>query len=199
MIVLLSGQARVGKDTAAILLNNIFINRNETCITTAYADFLKEILRKCFNLSHEQLYGVDKETPIEHLPIRTRSGKITNHYWTPRKLLQFLGTDVMRTIDPECWINVVKNFVDTYSNYDNIIITDARFANEVEWVLERGGTHIHITRENKDFSSGNDHASEVGLNEFFDERSHQIANNGSLEDLKNTLVNIINKEINHGR
>lgn len=194
MLWVISGQARAGKDTTAVVLKEIFTGIGESVISVAYADFLKEMLGKCFNLTSEQLYGSSKEAPIHNMPIRTRSGIETKHLWTPRKLLQFVGTDVMRTIDPDCWINVVKNFVATYSNYDNIIITDARFANEIDWVLERGGTHIHLTRENKDYASGTTHASETSLCGLDFVNSYVIQNDKDLLYLKAMLIEIINKE-----
>lgn len=200
MIVVMSGRARSGKDTCALILKQLFIDIEETCLSVAYADFLKEILSKCFCLNEDHLYGSLKEEFIEHLPIRTRSGKVTNHKWTPRKLLQFLGTDVMRTIDPDCWVNVVKNFVYTYRNYDNIIITDARFDNEIDWVLERGGIHIHVRRQNSDFASGTDHASETSLDiSCFYGKYYIIDNDKDLIYLEESLKEIINKEKNYGR
>jgi len=195
MLIVISGKGRSGKDTAATIIKGLFESKNETCITIAYADFLKEILGKCFNLSEEQLYGSLKEYPIEHMPIRTRSGKVTNHLWTTRKLLQFLGTDVLRTIDPDCWVNVVKNMYFTTS-YDNFVITDARFENEVAWALELGGTHVHITRENKEYVGNSDHASENSIK--VSDKCYCVENNKDLTHLTNLLTDIINKEISHG-
>ncbi len=201
MLLVISGKARSGKDTTSNILYGYLTDLGRNCVTIAYADFLKEILGKCFNLSSEHLYGSLKEEPIDYLPIRTRSGKITNHNWTTRKLLQFLGTDVMRTIDPDCWINVVKNFVKNNHDYDDIIITDGRFINEIDWVLQEGGIHIHVIRDNKDFSSGNDHASETSLDDYIvnNESCYIIENNKTLHHLYVSLQNIIEKEIKNGK
>lgn len=201
MIVVMSGRARSGKDTCALILKQLFIDIEETCLSVAYADFLKEILSKCFCLNEDHLYGSLKEDSLDHLPIRTRSGKVTNHKWTPRKLLQFLGTDVMRTIDPDCWVNVVKNFVNTNSSkYDNIVITDARFFNEIDWVLQKGGTHIHIRRQNSDYVGGAEHSSETSLDtNSFSEKHYVIDNDKDLIYLEESLQEIINKEKNYGR
>ena len=107
MIIVLSGLARSGKDTAATILKDMLHNSH----TIAYADYLKEITENCFGLVDEQMFGDDKESPIEGLPIRTRSGHVTTHNWTPRKLFQYLGTDIFRTVHPNCWVNVVKKKV----------------------------------------------------------------------------------------
>jgi len=189
MIIILSGQGRSGKDTAARILQDTLDN----CQCIAYADYLKEIVQKCFGLKRDQLYGDDKEVAIEGLPIRTKSGHVTTHCWTPRKLLQFLGTDVFRTINPAVWVNVVKEDV-AEALYSHYIITDGRFPNEIEWVLESGGIHIRIEREEKDYVSGTDHGSETSLPEFIEGYSSFIIhNNQDLNYLKQQLLNIVNK------
>lgn len=188
MIYVFSGKARSGKDTAVKLLKDIIIKNNYSVLTIAYADFLKEILGKCFNLTKEQLYGVGKEKPIEGLYRDTGALLESKECWTPRQLLQYLGTDIMRKIDPECWINVVKNFVTTYSNYDFILISDGRFPNEIDWVTSRGGIHLHIERSNRDFCSNTEHISETALNDVScKDNTFVIENNATLEELKNKL------------
>lgn len=194
MLYVFSGKARSGKDTAVNILKNIIIKNGFTVLTIAYADFLKEILSKCFNLSEEHLYGIKKEEPVEWLPRNTGALLQQNVCWTPRELLQYLGTDVMRSIDPNCWINVVKNYVETYSNYDFILISDGRFVNELEWVIERGGVHIHIERNTRDFSNNNTHISETSLDSttHFD-TTCIVQNDTTLEDLYFKLENIWRK------
>jgi len=196
MLYIVSGQARSGKDTSVEIFKNIIESDNETCITIAYADFLKEILGKCFNLTHEQLYGKLKESPIEGLNRNTGSFLDHSVCWTPRELLQYIGTDVMRNIDPYCWINVVKNFVDTNkNNYDNIILSDARFSNEVTWVLEHGGIHVHIQKTFRDKINGSTHYSETSLPNIEESDNTFIINNdGSLDDLTIKLENIWRKQ-----
>ena len=56
MLVVISGKGRSGKDTSAIILKQLFLDMGETCVGIAYADFLKEILGKCFNLNYNHLY-----------------------------------------------------------------------------------------------------------------------------------------------
>lgn len=191
MIYVFSGKARSGKDTSVTILKNIIKECGYNVLTIAYADFLKEILSKCFNLTKEQLYGSKKEEPIKGLLRKTGSYLESTISWTPRELLQYIGTDVMRSIDPDCWINVVKNYVETYSNYDFILISDGRFENEINWVVERGGVHIHIQRCNRDFSNNTEHASETSLdNVNYFNTTYIVENDNTLEDLHNKLENI---------
>jgi len=196
MLYVFSGKARSGKDTAVNILKNIIIKNGFTVLTIAYADFLKEILSKCFNLSDEHLYGTKKEQPVEWLPRDTGALLQNNICWTPRELLQYLGTDVMRSIDPNCWVNVVKNYVETYSNYDFILISDGRFVNELEWVVDRGGVHIHIERDIRDFSNNSTHISETSLdNTTHFDTTFVVQNDNTLEDLYFKLENIWRKNL----
>lgn len=192
MIIVLSGKARSGKDTVADILEDLFIENFEDVVSIAYADYLKEIVGKAFGLNDRHLYGDLKEEPIKNLPIRSRSGLKTQHHWTPRKLFQYIGTDIFRRIDPDCWLNVVKNEVLSNRAKASYIITDARFENEINWAMEAGGIHIHIERDNKDFCSDTKHASETSLPEFEEAPNRYVVkNNGTLEDLEYKLSKIL--------
>lgn len=189
MIIVLSGKARSGKDTVAGILKDMFYEDKKTVRVVAYADFLKNILGKCFLLTHEQLYGNAKEQPIEGLKISSALHLEQERFWTPRELLQFIGTDVFRKINPDCWVNVIKSNTLFGSDAANTIITDGRFANEIDWVLEEAnGLHIHIERDDRTFVNNPEHISENALPSF---KAHDkricIKNNGTLEDLRNKL------------
>ena len=192
MIIGISGCARSGKDTVANILYNIIISNDNSCRLIAYADYLKEILGKCFNLTDDELYGSNKELPLCDLPIRTKSGNVLPQYWTTRRLLQYIGTDVFRRIDPNVWVNVVKNEINS-TNYDYYIITDVRFPNELNWILMSGGIHLHVIRSNKDFSDRRTHISENSLSDYCISKAYLIDNNSTLSVLRNKLLNFYTK------
>lgn len=188
MLIVLSGKGRSGKDTAATMIEDIL---DYDCRLIAYGDYLKYIVSTCFDIGMDHLYGDDKEKVIDDLPIRTRSGHVTNHKWTARKLLQYLGTDVFRTIKPDCWVQVVKDTV-MDGQYKHNVITDARFINEVDWVVEAGGIHIRIERQNKDFVSNPEHESEAGIPKNVSGANHFVINNDyDLRYLQSELEKII--------
>lgn len=191
MIIVLSGKARSGKDTVANILEGLFHKEKRTVRVIAYADFLKTILSKCFLLSPEQLYGNMKEAPIEGLKMNTGSLLESDRCWTPRELLQYIGTDVFRKINPDCWVNVVRSKALYDSDAAHTIITDGRFPNEIDWVVERGGFHIHIERSERDFSNNNTHISETSLDNInCCDNTFVLHNNGTLDALKIKIDNI---------
>jgi hypothetical protein len=85
-----------------------------------------------------------------------------------RHLLQFVGTDIVRThIDNDVWL---KYFGKIATNTDaNIIVTDARFKNEREYLKSIGATLFLIKREG--LSSGDSHISE---NQLGDDNDYDV-------------------------
>jgi hypothetical protein len=182
MIFVISGKARSGKDLSAKLLAKLLKSKNRKVKILAYADELKNILFSCFRLTNDDLYGNNKERKLKHLS----DGKYG--VWTPRKLMQYIGTDVFRLIDPYVWINIVRDET-SVKGYD-YIISDGRFSNEIDWVINDGGVHIHINRDVKNKISNKDHESENSIHITDD--TYVIDNNSSIKNLKYKLKQIIN-------
>lgn len=83
---------------------------------------------------------------------------------TPRLLLQSIGTDIVRTINPDIWVNSLfqyytisdlalakmrrKGFapISSLLTLPNWIITDVRFPNEIEAIKKKGGITIRVNR-----------------------------------------------------
>jgi len=136
--------------------------------------------------------------------------ELVNVIPTYRQFLQELGTDVLRNWIPNIHVNATfaawKPLQDTVSKisgwgrnkgelnvtpkYPKWIITDMRFPNELSAVKERGGITIRINR--KQTGELSTHPSETALDDyqFFDET---IDNNGTLEELYNKALEIVNK------
>lgn len=65
-----------------------------------------------------------------------------------RPLLVTYGTHIRRKLDPECWINKIKD--DVLKKLDQgyyVFITDVRYINEVQWIQSEGGLILNIQRE----------------------------------------------------
>lgn len=208
MIYCISGRARSGKDTVAkiIQLANLWINnqsyRNESIQSfikneldrisktylnvhcdwksIAFADKLKEIVAALFDIPIKNLYDEDFKRSANSLNLSDSSG----HIYTYRELLQRIGTEVGRNIDPDVWIKVVLDKIkDPKFNY---IITDVRFINEAEACKNVGAKLIRVecpTSEKMEHSSEND----LDNYEGFD---ITINNDGTIDDLINKVLQL---------
>jgi hypothetical protein len=137
----ITGQKYNGKDTIADYLCQRYGYKR-----VAFADPLKNACGILFGFNHEQLHGSLKEVP--------------DKYWfglTPRKVLQFFGTDLLRKSMRDLDENFGENFwllcadktiKDILSGDEDafIVISDVRFPNECEMIKNLGGTVIRVNR-----------------------------------------------------
>lgn len=127
---------------------------------------------------------------------------------TPRLLLQTIGTDIVRTINPDIWINSLfryytvsylalakmrrKSFppISSLLALPNWLITDVRFPNEVKAIKEKDGIIIRINRET-DYVSN--HSSEIALDDYED-FDYTIDNNNCIDCLIEKVKEILKHE-----
>lgn len=110
---------------------------------------------------------------------------------TPRLLLQTIGTDIVRTINPNIWVNSL--FADYQPNnliYPSWCITDVRFPNEVKAIKEKDGIVIRINRESAYNST---HSSEIALDNYED-FDYTIDNNNCIDCLIEQVKEILKHE-----
>lgn len=106
LILLVSGKMQSGKDTLA----SIFTSFDTNNIRLAYADELKAIAKNVFNWNGNKDY----------------KGRI---------LLQRIGTECGRFYNEDIWVNKVIDRIKNIKD-KNFIITDVRFRNEYEKMIE---------------------------------------------------------------
>ena len=105
--------------------------------------------------------------------------KPTKETMTPRKILQLLGTEGGRdVIHPNIWVNATLGDL---TEKDHVIITDARFPNEVIGINRKGGIVVKIIRPS--VVSTSNHPSETSLNNYTN-WDYTIINDGTLEELE---------------
>ena len=133
--------------------------------------------------------------------------------WVPmtyRQFLQELGTEAMREgLHTNVWVNALfADYKESPQNvlgnegykledvYPNWIITDMRFPNEMEAVIEKGGITIRVVRPG---TSTGTHPSEIALDGHT--MHYEIINDGTIEDLIEKVKEILIKEniINNSR
>lgn len=172
MLIGINGKISSGKDTAAQLIQELFPEMNFEI--KKYAGKLKQIASLL--------------TGIEQSNFESQEFKKTylGDEWgmTVRDLLQRLGTEAMRNgLHENVWVNALFS---TFNNQSNWIVTDVRFPNEYEAIKNLGGVLIRITRPGTDIGT---HISETALDDF--EFDIEIANNGTIEDLREKLHHVI--------
>lgn len=162
-VIAISGHAGNGKDTVAKMLKETLETDGYKVLITHYADLLKYICKSYFDWDGE----------------KDEKG---------RSLLQFVGTDVIRNINENYWVDFVLDMIYFFSDcWDYVIIPDTRFPNEVEHLRERGENTIHLRVERTNFTSPltkeqQAHPSETALDNV--EPDYLIKNSGGLDELK---------------
>jgi len=140
----------------------------------AFANPLKDIAAYLFNLNRSMLEG---DTPESR---SWREIKLPGSPYTPRFILQKIGTEIFRDFDENIWLNVIRKQL-----YGKVVITDARFLNELEFVKEHGIKTIQIIRPDIPIQE-NAHVSET-QHMLFGSFDHVLVNEGSLGDLGNKV------------
>lgn len=172
-IVCISGKAQHGKDTTASMIKECLEQDGKKVMIVHYADLLKYICRTFFNWDGN----------------KDENG---------RRILQYVGTDVIRKKAPDYWVDFVSGFLDIFNNeWDWVLIPDTRFPNEVDLMRDKfGTTHIRVKRTN--FVSPltteqQNHPSEVALDDIIPDC--YLMNSGSLDDLRETVNTWIKETI----
>jgi hypothetical protein len=135
----LVGFAGSGKDTVANILNDV--HKYEK---TAFADPLKDAVSIIFDWPRYLLEG-DSESSrtFREKPDPYWSEKFGKDF-TPRMALQRLGTEACRqTFHQDIWI---LNLEKRISNQNNVVVTDVRFPNEIEFIKKMGGHVVRVKR-----------------------------------------------------
>lgn len=135
-----------GKDTLAN-----YLVKNYGFIKLSFAEVTKDVLSIIFGWDRKLLEGDTVESREFRETIDSWwSSKLNFPELTPRKMLQMIGTDLFRNhFNDNIWIIVVERKIISILNqnpYQNIIISDARFSNEIAMIKNLGVKLINIQR-----------------------------------------------------
>jgi len=150
----LVGRKGSGKDTAAKGLLN-----DRRWVRVALADPLREVVKTMFQLTNEECDDRNrKEQP----------GALGVSY---RRAMQVVGTELVRKqlhiVLPEIgtegfWIQHMRRKVEQFwQEGKRVVITDVRFEDEADAIIELGGLLVFVDRPGVDTSDG--HSSETGV------------------------------------
>jgi len=190
MIIGLCGNQGAGKDTVGDILISDY-----GFIKLTFASTLKDIVSVLFSWPRDLLEGI---TEISRIWRET-----TDDFWsektgianfTPRKALQIIGTDLFRIhFYNDIWANIVENKINIIlknNSNANIVVTDCRFSNEINFIKKFPNSHIiTIVRNSNNHLHSLSHSSEAEwVNYNFDD---VLQNDNSIDKLKINLKNIL--------
>ena len=144
MIIGIVGFIGSGKDTVANMLL-----QEENCVKDSFAAPLKDLCASVFGWPRHLLEGDTVESrDFRDMPDVFWSRKTGIDHFTPRLALQLVGTDVMRDhFHKDIWLNSLEYRLRTQSSKKQcVIISDARFKNELDLIKQMGGAIIQVRR-----------------------------------------------------
>ena len=145
-VITISGKAEHGKDFCSKILKTELEHLGKKVLIVHYADYLKFIAKQYFD------WDGKKDTK-------------------GRKLLQWLGTDLVRKRYPDFWVEIVSKLLIVLSpDYDFFLIPDTRFPNEINVMKSYFNTIaikvVRLNYENKLTPEQRNHPSETSLSGY---------------------------------
>jgi hypothetical protein len=211
-VIAILGKLHTGKDTVGQMLLEASPGAK-----TAFAFKLKQIVGEMYGLQEHDLYDDQgKETPTAFDCLRCPSctslecevitmdrvkhGRcklcgdigdlnVFKSKWTPRTILQHIGTEGFRRVDPDVWVRYALEHARLLliKGARYVTFTDCRFRSEAESVWKRGGEVWKIKRPSLDGTTRGivGHASETEQDSIRDDECQAvIVNDGTLDDLR---------------
>jgi len=200
LIVGLFGRKQVGKSTLADELVKLgftgvlFAGYLKGLVCRLYElphqwttdEFLKEkILDNPLKFNEHHLSFIEKENNVH---IMNREPKT---FQTVRSALQYIGTDILRSIDPEFHVKKLASQLNLHQNY---VVSDGRFPQEKLFLQSLGALCVFIIRPSL-FISDN-HESEISLskNDF----EYVLINNTNKDSFIRSFMEIFKTHFKNG-
>ena len=168
--ICISGKAQNGKDTSAEIFKNELIIRGHSVLVIHQADLLKYICKAFFNWNGE----------------KDEAG---------RTLLQQVGTNVIRKVEPDFWVDFIAKVTGFFKDtWDYIIVPDTRFPNELEKLKANDANIFHVRVIREGFKSPlteeqQQRPSETALDGI--ESDFRLINDKGIDDLYGGVVSIL--------
>jgi len=199
-IVGLAGPARVGKDTVADYLVKVHGYRKFSFSDALYREvsmaynvpialLLDSRMKDICLLELMPNYCTDQE--FVNLILSTGLAHNSMQPLSPRRVLQWWGTEYRRAQDPMYWVRAADDWlqaVKTAGAYDpegatpGVVNTSVRFDNEYNWIKAQAGGEVwHMSRDNLPRNDNPAHISETPL--AIEPDDGVIYNNGSVTSL----------------
>ena len=168
--------AGCGKSTVAqMLVESLYLE------PYALADPIYAMVNAGFNIDGRSSFWSDRNQKKKPIPTFSKERDISLRY-----LLETLGTECGRYIVCEdIWTILATEKYKESSR--GLVISDIRFTNEQEWLVEQGGFLVHVIRDNFfNEDATQNHPSNIPLPIY--DRDFIIYNNCSLEELRERVA-----------
>lgn len=146
-VICISGKAGHGKDTFGSMLSDSLIANGKSVRIFHFADLVKFICRQYFD------WDGQKDEKGRHI-------------------LQYIGTDVIRSKNENYWVDFVVNLLTMLDNtWDYVIIPDCRFPNEADKFKQSifDTTVVRVIRDNYESTlteEQQNHPSETSMDDY---------------------------------
>mgnify|MGYP003343403177 FL=1 len=177
MIIGVVGYIGSGKGTVGDILV-----RDHQYTKFAFADALKDATSQIFMWPRGLLEGDSNASRTFREKVDPWWSMKLGYEVTPRLILQKMGTEACRHgIADNIWIAALEKRI---QGYDDVVISDCRFPNEIDFIRSAGGVIIRVKRgedpSHEEISKM--HISETAWNSY--DPDFVIHNEGTLDDLK---------------
>lgn len=187
------GKSRAGKDTFAAQLVE-----KHGFVRYAFADNVRKVA-----LAIDPIVDIsewyEELDPSNHGYTRLRlSFLVEREGWESvkrlhevRRLLQAIGTDAIRALDPDFWVRLVMREIKSETR--PVVITDCRFPNEAAAIERAGGKLIRVIRP--DQLNDDQHVSETALDDWG--TAYEVHNDTTIQQFRNRadwVAGLVKKE-----
>lgn len=151
----------------------------------AFADALKDAVATIFTWPRGLLEGDSNASRAFRERVDPWWSHKLGYEVTPRLILQKMGTEACRHgIADNIWIAALEKRI---HGYDDVVISDVRFPNEIDFVRSAGGIIVQVNRGNVPTKEelSKMHISETAWNYVVPD--YIIDNDGSLQELKDRI------------
>lgn len=199
-IIALSGAKTCGKTTAF----NTIKEQHPEVIEITFAGKIKRTCSEVFDIPLDHFENQDlKEIPFDK-PLELTSEKLLEviraynlsisigkllelsgtELKTPRHIAQFIGTEVLRSLDIDVHVNAAFECMTDTGVY---VVTDMRFMSEFDYVTALGAKVYHIDNDKAELAAAGDtHQSEMDRH-LFKDKCIRLDNNSSLDEFKSLI------------
>lgn len=187
MIVGIVGFIGAGKGTVGDILV-----REHGYHRFAFADALKDAVAQIFVWPRGLLEGDTNASRAFRERVDPWWSHKLGYEVTPRLILQKMGTEACRHgIADNIWIAALEKRI---HGYDDVVISDCRFPNEIDFIRNAGGIIVRVKRGEdptpKELAKM--HISETAWNNY--EPDFVITNDGTIDELKTQISKILTKK-----